>query len=531
MPKTYEKEITIKNWHRGMSDVDLDDYSLDGQASYIQSADLIESKPFLRPGYDPSDDVTGLITNSGVGRVRGYAHKNTGAGSFKLACVDYADATDTGGAERINVFTRTDYDDNWVSQDTDASAGIGTAEPVEGCEFYDDNELYFASKDSNNDITIGQYLDATTIINVSWDTLNTSAWGGTSGRLRRILKHTDGNLYFLKGVGDKGYLGPYDGTSKPSTITPATLPVGYEPVDAISYGNKILVACNSTSGGKSALAIRDPYSALVYTFDDIYYLEIFKINAIRRVAGRIIIITSDFDYKLWEWLGGENVVERKKLKVGSSSIGYIRPQAVDVRDNTLYFGTNALVTGFNGGVYAFGFNPDGSTFLHNAFLDHTDDVSNVSWRAFKFWDDATDTGFVATARDGTTATHRNMKMKIGATRSAALQWDSTWMRPFPNLRSQIIKATLYHEDPAAAGTITFASKSDTTDAASYTTNFVANVNGSYNTVVGNNAVLRGAITGSVTAFTSGRKHKIRITMTNGAQLEKIKLRCRTTEQI
>ena len=108
--------------------------------------------------------------------------------------------------------------------------------------------------------------------------------------------------------------------------------------------------------------------------------------------------------------------------------------------------------------------------------------------------------------------------------------ESVWMRPFPGLRSQIVKAWLYHEDLGASGTITMSSKVDTTDAVSYTTNFTANGNGSYLTVVGNNQVLKGTTSATPVAFSSGRKHKIRIAMTSGVQLEKIKLKIRTTEQ-
>ena len=531
-----EKTITISNWQAGMSDVDLDEYAGFGQGSYIQQMDIRESRPFLRPFFDSVDDSTGLTGTGRTGQIRGYATRFTGVGQPAIYAVDYGTAVGGGGVERIGVYQKTLFDDStWAALDHDESAGILATEPKMGVEFFDTTNMFFASAESN-DITIGTMSVGTDVINPTWEVLSSSAWGGSSGELKDLLLHTDDNLYFLKGGLNQGYLGPYDGTTLPDDVTPAATPSGLEPLQAISYGNKILVLAASTRGRSAKLLIRDPYQSLVYTFDDIYELSIYRPQVIKILNGRVIIITADYDFKIWEWLGGDQTRLLYTLPVGSYDTDFsIRKEAVDVKDNILYFGTTCGVSTFNNGVYAFGFNPDGSVFCHNTIIDQNDDVSDMQWRAIKFYDDGSDTGdnhkvgMVGTVYDVDASAYRNIENVTGSTRAGSAEWHSVWIRAFPGLRSQIISASLYHEDLGASDTITFASKVDATNAASYTTNFTASGNGSYKTVVGNNVVRRGTATLS-NAFSSGHKVKIRITMTNGAQLEKIKLRVRTTER-
>ena len=537
MPITREKVITLNKWHSGMADVDLDEYASPGQGSYVQLADLIESQPFLRPTADPVDDSSGLIATGRIGRIRGYATRRQSGTQGRVYAVDYGTAVGGGGVERLGVFLMENYGDGWTAVDHDETAGIGASEPTAGCEFFDNDDLFFCDSNSGSEVSIARCRISTSTILVGWDILNTSTWSAASGTINRFLRHTDDNLYILQGGNTAPKLGFYDGVTSPSSTTPVSLPLFYEPVDMISWGNKILVLANSTRGEGSILLVRDPYQSYTYTFDDIYPLSIFRACALRRVAGRIIILTADFDYKIYQWLGGNEVKLLKTLEGGAAyntaenmlTQFTIRPEAVDVYNEILYFGTTFTVnTTFRNGVYAFGFNPDGSTFLHNAFLDHADDESNIRWRALKVYDDTASLGIVSTAYDVTGDAYRNMRWVIGATRAGAMRWESVWMRPFPGLKSQIVKCSLYHED-MGAGSITISHRKDAdTD---YLTIGSASGDDSFKTVFGNNLTHEGTFTRTSTnTFTSGHKHKIRIAMTSGAQLEKVKLRVRTTQQ-
>ena len=515
-----------------MSDVDLDDYSIQGQASYIQHADIIESQPFLRPNFGVESEEDGLNTGSNgkLGQVRAYVPLNKGTKT--MYAIDYGDNGDA--TYRIGFFAKTTFA---ATQWTDTANGTdadATPEPdVGGAVIADDDTILFADSNGGSGLSVGKVVISTTTVTIGHDILTTSAWGGSgSGNIKAWLNHTDGETYVLAhnlGGANQSFLGVYDTSSKFSGLTPASFPVNYEGVDMISYGNKILAVANSSRGDTSKLFIRDPYQTLVYTFDDIYDIKIHRVQAIRIVKGRVIIISADYDYKIWEWTGGDNVNLLKVLNVGAyNSLFKINNSAVDVKDGILYFGTACGVSTFNNGVYAFGFNDDGSTFLYNVMTDDENDASNVEYRALRWYDDGTSVGMFVTSKDVTNGTYNNMEYVIGASRSANLIWDSVWMRPFPGLKSQIIKASLYHEDGGSGSTITLASKVDDDDN-SFTTRFVADTNGVYKTVVGvNNFAHEGSPTIS-NAFPAGQKHKLRITMTSGAQLEKIKLRVRTKE--
>ena len=349
------------------------------------------------------------------------------------------------------------------------------------------------------------------------------------------MNHTDGETYVLvwNATNGQGYMGVYvDASSKFNSGIPVAMPAGYEPEDFISYGNKILVLANSSRGETSTIFIRDPYQSLVYTFDDFYNIKINRVVAMRIVKGRVIIISCDFDYKIWEWTGGDNVNLLKVLPVNDyNSLFNVRPEAVDVKDGILYFGTACGVSGFNNGVYAFGFNDDGSTFLYNVMTDDENDTSNIEYRALKWYDDETSVGMFVTSLDVTNSTYNNMEYVIGASRTANLDWRSTWIRPFLQ-KSQLIQVDLFHE-AASAGTISLYQETDAADPITWdATNlrFTALCTSSYLTRYGNNGVKRGTLNAAGTAFTGGRKHKIRVTMTSGAQLEKIKLTFRTQDR-
>lgn len=532
-----------------MSDVDLDEYSASGQASYIQQADIIESQPFLMPGWVTEEESSSLNTgaNGKIGRVRGYATKSNGVGvSPMMHAVDWTAAGPTN--PRIDVFQKqlfadTDWTEVSTSGETDAS--LSGTEPTGGCWFEDGSNsvLYFFTNYSNN-LRVGSFNTGTGVVNLN---LYAIGWTG-AGYVLGFIQHTDGETY----VFTDNAIGLPANTGATGAL--ATFPNFLEPVDAISYGNKILVACNNQEGQTAKLFIKDPYSnSFTYTFDDVYDIPVFRVCCIRKVAGRVIIITADYDYKIWQWNGGDDLTLLKTLKVGGYNATFtIDPRAVDVKDGILYFGTSCNVTNFNNGIYAFGFNNDGSTFLHNAFPSISSaqgaaivaDTSSQNFKAIKWYDDggsasvkigntlSRQVGLFATAWDVTTNAYRNMEYVINSSRTADLDWRSVWIRPFPGLRTQIVKASLYHE-PIASATIAMYQATDIVDQITWdSTNLrlTASSTSSSFTQVGNNATLRGTTTGTNTAFTSGRKHKIRITMSAGAKLEKVKLRVRTTEQ-
>jgi len=525
-----------------MTDVDLDEYAGVGQCAYVQCADLIEGQPFLMPSWITEEESTALNTglNGKIGNVRGYALAY--AAGARMCAVDYGlDTTPNPDENRMGLFTKDSPSvASWMEADSDSTAsGSSATEPCGGA-WAVGGVVYFFSNYSNN-LCIGS-CNAFTSPTLALNTY-TLAWSGSS-YVRGFIQHTDGETYV--------FTNHAIGLFSVEATALATFPATYDPVDAISYGNKVLIAANSTNGETSKLFIWDPYQSLVYTYDDVYDTKVFRICAIRNVAGRVIIITADFDYKIWQWTGGDNLILLKTLKVGDYNTDFtVKPWAVDVKDGILYFGTYCAVAGFKNGIYAFGFNNDGSTFLYNAFLSLsaasplTYDSSLQYFKAIKWYDDKNaygsslgEIGLFATAYDATNGAYRNLEFTIGSARSAGSAtlaengcvYESVWMRPFPGLKSQILKATLFHEAFGANTTIRISHKKD--GDSGYTAIATCKGNTEFKTIIGNNGFLTGGASGTFSnAFTKGHKHKIKIDlMTADAQLEKIKLRFRTAEQ-
>lgn len=505
MPTYKEKNLIISNFHGGMSDVDSDVSAGVGECAFVQQADLFDNKEFLAPSLAMTAD-DGSISGVTIPAILGYETIAVSSVNTPHAVFwDYA-----AGAYKLNVATKSSLTSIWTSQDTHALTGTET-EPPFGMWKYG-TYLYFFAKP----MVIDRYLPGTGI-DENWDTLNTAAWG-TTGTIGGTLVHTDGSMYFYKGQ----YIGPWDGTTKPSLITPVDLEPNYSIVDAVSHGNQIIIAANDvTNSTTSKLFLYDPYSSTgLYTFDDIYDTHTFNIQAIRMVEGTLKVITALGDYRILDWRGGNVFLPNRKVKVGSTTQFYARRSTFDVKDNIMYFGTNNSVSGFSNGIYAYGRStPNDNQILHSAHINDASDVSSIDYRALKWITVGGESNLFAGYYDGA-----NYQLaRIGTNYSDNLQYDSIWFRPFRGLKSQCIKATSFFEPLPASCTITLNMAKDGGA-------FPGTVIG---TASGTGEVLKEITNATATtAFQKGYRHKIRITMNSDAatrpQLEAIKLRFRTT---
>jgi len=488
-----------------MADVDSDTGAKVGECAFVQQADLFDNREFLAPGLAMvSDDAS--ISGVTVPRILGYetiavSGTNTAHAVFWDLSTNYI----------LNVATKSSLTSVWTSQDTHVLTASET-EPSLGMWKYG-TYLYFFAKP----LVVDRYLPGTGI-DENWDTLNTAAWGSTAGTIGGALVHTDGSMYFYKGQ----YIGPWDGTSKPSTITPIDLEPNYTIVDAISYGNQILMAANDvTNSVTSKLFLYDPYSSTgIYTFDDIYDTHTFNIQAIKMVEGTVKVITALRDYRILDWRGGNVFTPNRKIKVGSDTQFYARRSAFDVKDNIMYFGTNNAVSGFSNGIYAYGrSSSDSAQIVHSAYINDASDVSSIDYRALKWITIGGASNLFAGYYDGS-----NYQLaRIGTNYSDDLQYDSIWFRPFAGLKSQCVKATLFFEPLPASDTITLNMAKDG-GAFPGTVIGTASGTGEVQTIITNAT--------ATTKFQEGYRHKVRITMnsttTTRPQLEAIKLRFRTT---
>ncbi len=545
MPKTYEKIITLDNFYGGIAETDLDIYSKPGEAGYIQGSDILRSKDFLRPGLDmvTDDDASGFSGAQGlVPRVRGYARI---PGTNVIYCVMYQVNTDPNPDEYgSRLMKKSTLTGSWSTAGLTTTSGTradttDTTEPPFGLWIFPagtSGELFYVSRGTSyttvankKGLALAKFDIPNDTETIEYDALNTAAWGGAVGIVGGAVNHTDGNLYFwktnLNGLGGR-YIGPYDGTTAPSAVTPFSVPLGYNIVQAISYGHYLLIAANDSAASRtSKLFLIDPYSNInIYTTDDTYDTGTFDIQSIALVEGGIKVITAMGDYFIKDWLGGNTFVNEKRLIVGSTSAFSIRPTAVDIKDNVLYFGTNNSISGFNNGIYAYGRErTEDSKVIHNAYVYHGDDVSNIDYRAIKWISDGDDILLHSAQFDGTTYTIS----RLGTSRDTSnFAYESIYFRPWRNLKSQCLKATFFHSPLAASNTFTLAMKRD--DDANFTT--IDTAVGTANT---SETILRNNDSTLSANFLTGWRHKARFTVASGAttlKLEAIKFKFRTVEQ-
>lgn len=535
MPKTYEKTVVLDNFYGGIAEDDLDIYSRPGEAGYIQSADIIRNKDFLYPGFDMVDDTNAQAFDTINGysqQVRGYVKRSA---TNVIYAVQFGNDTDPSSIWRSSLMSKSSLTGNWTTGVATEGNDDGAGEPVFGLWELGGN-LYWIHKKTTAGTAgylISQYAIGSTTFAEDWDNLNVAGWGSpivaTAGTQGGAMLHTDGNLYFWIGR----FIGPYDGTTKPSLITPFSIPANYRIVDAISYGHYILVAANDgdnagvSSGASrtSKLFLLDPYSGIgTYTFDDIYDTGTYEIQAIALVEGGVKIITALYDYFIWNWNGGNSFSKEKRLNVGSTTSFKIRRTAIDVKDNILYMGMNNSISGFNNGIYAYGRErTENPKVIYNAYVNPSDDVSSIDYRAIKWVEDAGNQVLLASWYDGT-----NYKMsRTDTSRDVTnFSYESIYFRPWRNLKSQCLKATFFHSPLAANNTFTFAMKRD--DDSSFTT-----IDTGVGTAGTSETILRNNDSGLSANFLKGWRHKAKFTVASAAttlKLEAIAMKFRTCEQ-
>lgn len=535
MPQIQEKIITLSNFYAGQAAVDMDKDSEPGECGYAQEMNLIFNAGFLTPNAAMVDDSGGMTT---VGkRLEGYATgPGTSTSRYSPFIYTVAYYLDSGTSKYIQQsMVKGAHTDSWTTLHT-ATTGQA-AEITEavikpwviryGDDLYWPSRLTGSFKISRNGVE-------------DWDNLGVTAWGGSPTNLMKeagAMVHTDGAMYLWA---DR-FIGPYDGVTKPSLITPVDIPTDYVIVDAISLRNKILIAGNHrTNSLTSKLFLYDPYSPLgLYTFDDIFETSFYNIQAIRVVEGVVKVITATGDYGINDWIGGDYIVPSRKLSVGTVSAINVNRTAVDLRRNTMYFGTNNSISGFNAGIYTYGRDTTQDPWsVSNEHINHSADVSSVNYRHIKWWNLAGDERLYANWYDGT-----NYGMSRLGTSKANGIYETVNFRPFQGLKSQIVKATIYHEPiPASCSYVV----SEKKDGGNYTaiTGSIGTAN-AVKTVIRNNSITVvtasaettiqiGAGTSLLSAFLKGYKHKLKVAFTSNStdavKIEKIKLRVRTEEQ-
>ena len=539
MPKTYTKVITLNNFYGGIAEDDLDIYSKLGEGAYVQGADIFRYHDFLQQNYVAADDSAMTGEDAAIGfipRSRGYVKSST---TNTIYTVVYGRNSSTP-AWLHRVLSKTTVDSNWALVTNGASGtngsrangtGTGAAEPTLGVFEYSDDIYWFY-----RDTQVSQYSGTT--LTDSWDNLNTVDWGGSNGYTGGAINHTDGNIYFWKqaisGTDNAGrYIGPYDGTTLPSAVTPFTLPEGYSIVDAISKGHYLIVAANDTTYSKtSKLFVIDPYTGVgIYTFDDIYDTQTYGIQALASVEGGIKLITFQNDLKIIAWGGGDYFPQEKRLNVGDTAgTTTVRRTAVDIKDRILYMGTNSTLSGFNNGIYAYGREkPEDVKAISNAFLNHSNTLASIDYRALK-WMIFGPTGSPTNAAGKSiwfaswyNGTDYDMS-RLNYSNATPMVFHSTWFRPWRNLRSQCIKATIFHAPLSSTDRFDF--------------DWAVN-GGSFSEIETSNGATDGSETilfnnqaGLTNNFPNGWRHKFRLERTDGSTLkiEAIKLKMRTSEQ-
>lgn len=526
MGRLLEKTITFDQWNGGLSNVDLDIYSGPGEFSYSQDADILDTPDFLRPRLAMEDDSSksggGNIVSS-TARVIGLTRGETGPGGEIIYAVVW-DSADND----LEIWAKLTLVGVWNSLNDDTT-GLNVQPPL-GL-FHRDGELFYfngARGATAATSKITKYDIGADTVDLSWDDLNVAGWGTTGSTGEDIggsVLHSDGNIYFWKGQ----HIGPYDGSTKPSVITPFNVGNEYRIVDVISWRQRLLIAANDVNGARtSKLFLLDPLAQIPsHPFDDIYDTSTYRIQALRELEGTVKVITALNYCQILDWQGGNVFSPVKRLDTGGNtqSFAFIRPTAVTVAENVLYFGTHNTDAQFDeGGIYAYGRKfPDAPQSLQLEKVNEDDNTTNLDHFAILQTSLNGESNFYMSWYD-----QSNYGMsRENTTRSTTLEYETVWIRPFPGLRSGVLKASLFHEDLGASGTITI--QAQTGSSGSFATIFQASGNGSFQTVISNNNTLRGTAIIS-NAFLKGTKHKFKVTMTNGVQLEKMKFKFRQAEQ-
>lgn len=550
--KTEELVYWFKNWHTGMSNIDNDELAQPYQGSYMQSAAIWEEQPFLKPQRANSSNATGLVTGNKIGKVRGYAAYNG-----NVYTVDHRDETGTGTQD---IYSQPlPLSGTWTSVNSDGSLDIDT-EPPTGV-FIQAGLLYYFEEGvaENGNAIISRYNIATDTLTVSYDDLDVAAWGNVSNDIGGFVQHTDGITYIWKGR----HIGPCDGTTVPSSVTPASAPSGYVIRDAITYGNKILVIANQVKnqgiatnlangvGDGSAIFLYDPYApGLLYTFDDWYKILISNVQGMRLVGGRVLIISADFDINIWEWLGGDVVRKIATIPVNYYDSSYfgVRWSSITSSANKLIFGTTShsgqIPTSgdryLRHGIYAYGYEKEGQPWaLQNFIVPATNttsvnlDLTEVDYRAVTLINgDGAGSLFglggsiphlFNTWYDADASAYRNAVLQLGSTNySGDCAWESTWIRPTPGRKSTPLKLQL----KGAAGTIVVKQRVD--DDSDFTTIDTISAYTDEEAELAMNSVANPLSAN----FLTGHRHKFRLELNSASttKLEKAKLVFRSRQQ-
>lgn len=537
MLQVLQKTITLDNFYGGIAENDLDIYSKEGECGYVQSSDILRSKDFLQPGLNMVSDISGLVFNNNTVRVRGYVKRS---GTNLLYAIGFVqDSTDS--LYKNALFKKSTLTGTWSISSAYDVTDNGSVEPAFGV-WEQGGYVYFFREKSSAGVAgcwIGQaYIDGSSY-SPDWDNLNVAAWGGTaitSSVGAGAVLHSDGDLYFFL----NRYIGPYDGVTKPSAITPVDLPANYHIVNVISRGHYLLIAANdgntsaiTGSSRTSKLFLWDPYAALgLYTFDDVYDTYAYGIQGIANMEGGVKVLTALYDYYILNWEGENYFSKEKRLNVGSATdwrvttadIGApIRKTAIDVKDNVLYFGTNNNVSGFANGIYAYGRErPEDLRALQNAYVNHLNDVSSIDYRAIKWVVDSGNQVLFASWYDGT-----DYRLSRSGTDkdTANFNYQSIYFRPWRNRKSQCIKAVFFHAPLSSTDRFKFEMKRDQ-DSAFTEIDTAIGTTGASETILLNNG------SGLSANFLTGWRHKARVTITGGStfRLEAIKFKFRTVEQ-
>lgn len=534
-----------------MANIDSDEYAEPFQGSYMQSASIWEEQPFLKPQRSNTAN-SGLISGNRIGKLRGYAAYNG-----KAYTVDHYDAAGTGTQDVYEATLTSPA--AWTSVNSDTSLDIDT-EPPAGV-FIQQGLLYYFEEGvaENSNSVISRYNIATDTLTVTYDDLDAAAWGNVSNDIGGYVQHTDGITYLWKGR----YIGPCDGTTLPSAVTPSSAPSGYVIRDAISYGNKILVIANQIKNqgiatnladglfGGSSLFVYDPYApGLLYTFDDWYKIQIPNVQGMRLVGGRVLIINADFDINIWEWLGGDVVNKVATIPVNYNDSSYfgVRWSSITQSANKLIFGTTShsgqIPTSgdryLSHGIYAYGYEKKGQPWaLQNFAVPATGttsvnlDLTEVDYRAVSLLTaDGAGSLFglggsiqylYNTWYDADASAYRNGVLQLGNTSySGDCAWESTWIRPIPGRKTTPLKIQL----KGAAGTIIVKQRVD--DDSGFTT---IDTISSYTDEEAELAM--NSIANPLTVnFLTGHRHKFRFELNSASttKLEKVKTIFRSRQQ-
>ena len=326
-------------------------------------------------------------------------------------------------------------------------------------------------------------------------------------------------------------------------VTPFGVSQDYVIIDVISLRNKLLIATNHrTNTATSKLFLLDPYApGLLYTFDDIYETNLYNIQTLKLVEGEVKVISGNVDYTINNWTGGDYVIPSRKIPVDTTSALNINRQAVDVKRNTMYFGTNNSVSGMRAGIYTYGRDTDQDPWcISNEHINESADVSSVDYRAIKWWHYAGDEVLFANWYDGT-----NYNASRLTTTKADGVFETVWFRPYPGHKSQILDMTVFTQSIPASCSYVISHMIDgqaspgTTIATVSTLDTVKAVIRNNKTIVSTYKTSDGTssdvISTPTAAWRKGYKHKIRIAYTSSTttavEIEKIKLYVRKQENV